>query len=348
MPQDRSFYMGFTAFPYDVTAEAIIESYTNQRENGDILLTHFDHGVPWDEALNNLDFPAEVQTAINEAISNKTPDHKVLLTATATETDRMNLAKYWNDSGAHQQLPEFWQDKSFNSEEVIAAYKNYCHRIIDALQPDYFAYGIEINAAFKANSESFSERLEFADSIYSDLKTSYPSLPVFLTFQDQSFNKNVVQLHEVTTQLLAYSDMIAVSTYPFWHYDFPDRDADPELFANDWLKDMRALTPDKPFAISETGFCTESLVLPAYGVYIKGNENWQNEYVQKLMVEANSLEAEFVVWFVYRDLDRLEMNLPEPNDALRIWRDNGLEDEDGHPRPAHSTWSDWKALPVNG
>ncbi|HHB52699.1 MAG TPA: hypothetical protein ENK75_06665, partial [Saprospiraceae bacterium] len=95
MPDKRSFYMGFTAFPYDITPEALKQSYINQVENGDILLTHFDHGVPWTEALDDLPFPNEVASAISEAIANKTPHHKVLLTATATDTDRNSLAKYW-------------------------------------------------------------------------------------------------------------------------------------------------------------------------------------------------------------------------------------------------------------
>ena len=139
------------------TPEAIEQSYRNQAENGDILLTHFDHGVPWNEALNDESFPAEVETAIDEAIANKTPQHKVFLTATATDTDRDKLAKYWNDADSHQPLPADWADKSFNSPEVIEAYRKYCHRIIDAVQPDYFAYGIEINGSFKEGTTFFLE-----------------------------------------------------------------------------------------------------------------------------------------------------------------------------------------------
>ena len=347
IPSERSCHMGFTAFPYGISTSAYSQSYVNQSSNGDILLTHFDHGVPWDESLNNLPFPNEVQTAIDEAVANISPDHKVLLTATATDTDRDKLAKYWNDNGSQQPLPTFWQNLSFNSPEVITAYRNYCHRIIDAIQPDYFAFGIEINASFLINTTPFDNYLMFADSIYIELKSSYPSLPIFLTFQDQSFNKNKAELQEVTSSLLSYSDMIAVSTYPFWLYEHPNQDANPKLFANNWLKEMRDLAPDKPFAISETGYCAENLKLPNYGVDIKATAEWQNEYLQKLLAEANKLDAEFVMWFVYRDLDLLESNLPEPNDALKIWRDNGLEDGNGNKRPSYFKWHDWKALPVN-
>lgn len=346
IPAERTFYMGFTAFPYDITSQASAQSYMNQSLNGDILLTHFDHGVPWDEALNNQPFPIEVQTAIDECIANITPNHKVLLTATATDTDRDKLAKYWNNAGSHQPLLPNWENKSFNSPEVITAYKNYCHRIIDAINPDYFAFGIEVNASFLQNSQAYENYKVLADSIYTNLKMSYPSLPIFLTFQDQSFNKTKTELHHLTTELLEYSDYIAVSTYPFWQYNFPERDANPKLFDNNWLLEMRQLAPNKPFAISETGFCAENLDLQDFVVKIKASEKWQKEYAQKVLIEAHKLDAEFLVWFVYRDYDLLESNLPEPSIALKIWRDNGLQNGNGVRRPSHDTWDIWKSLEV--
>jgi hypothetical protein len=345
IPEKRTFYMGFTAFPYDVSSSAVSQSYSNQASNGDILLTHFDHGVPWNEALNNQPFPNEVQTAINESIANTSVNHKVLLTA--TDTDRDKLAKYWNNNVSQQPLPAFWQQKSFNSPEVIQAFRNYCHRIIDAIQPNYFAFGIEINATFLATTQEFKAYLELAKSVYNDLKQSYPNIPIMLTFQDQSFNKTKDELKQLTSILLQYSDMVAVSSYPFWQYDFPSREANPKLFDKNWLKEMRDLAPNKPFAVSETGFCAENLKLPNYGVDIKGKIEWQNEYVQKLLTEANKLNAEFILWFVYRDLDLLENNLPTPNDALKIWRDNGLEDGGGNKRSSYYQWHKWKKLSVN-
>jgi hypothetical protein len=52
----RTFRMGFTAFPYDITPEAVAASRKFVRENGDILAHHIE-GVPWTEALNDQPFP---------------------------------------------------------------------------------------------------------------------------------------------------------------------------------------------------------------------------------------------------------------------------------------------------
>ena len=53
---ERSFYMGFTPFPYDDSLQAVNETYQNVLDDGDVILIHFDNGVPWNEALNDLPF----------------------------------------------------------------------------------------------------------------------------------------------------------------------------------------------------------------------------------------------------------------------------------------------------
>ncbi len=345
-PNQRSFYMGFTAFPNDLTQQALDETFQNVIQNGDVLLVHFDNGIPWNEALNNLPFPTEIQSVINQSINAVTANHKIVLTTSATDLSRANLAKYWNDNGTHQELPTPWDTYDFDDPDIIEAYINYCKRIIDAIQPDYFAYGIEVNPNFIESSDKFNAYLILADTVYNELKQVYPSLPIFLTFQDQSFNKNKDELHRLTKILLDYSDMIAVSTYPFWQFGFSTQDANPSLFTDNWLKEMRDLAPNKPFAVSETGFIAEDLIMDDILVNIKGTEQWQADYVQKLCTEANKLDAEFILWFVYRDYDLLYDALPNPPSYFKIWKDNGLLDGTGNKRTAYSTWDTWKQLSV--
>ncbi len=345
IPEERSFYMGFTAFPYDLSMDALNQSYANQVQNGDLLLTHFDHGVPWNEALNGLPFPSQVQEDIDRAVENKTPYHKILLTATPTNSSRDQLAGYWNNNGSHQPLPPPWNSYTFKTPEVISAYTNYCKRIIDAIQPNYFAYGIEINASFLENTSAYDNFMILAQQVYDTLKHDYPNLPIFLTFQDQSFNKDKKELANITKMMMDYSDIMAVSTYPYWQYNYPKRDANPTLFPNNWLQEMKNIAPNKPFAISETGYCAENLILNEYGVKIVGTEKWQADYTQKLFIEAQKLNAMFIAWFIYRDYDHLYQKIPST--TLKIWKDTGLEDENGTLRPAHIVWDEWRNLLLN-
>lgn len=343
LPDTRSFFMGFTAFPYDLTAAAINETYANVSRDGDIYLNHLDHGVPWNEALDGDPFPQEVQQTLEEAVNAKGTNQKFFLTATATNQERTGLANYWNNDGTHQPLLDQWRSRTFDDPLVIQAYLNYCKRIIDVSNPDYFAYGIEINSGFLNNMQEFEAYLVLADSVYRNLKELYPNLPIMLTFQDQAFNKSRSELLEITKSMLPFSDYIAISSYPFWQYDFPGRDANPALLQSDWLADFRLLAPDKPFAISEGGYIAEDLIMDSFGVRIKGTEDWQRDYLDKLLNHANDLNAEFICWFVYRDYDRLYETFP--TDIMKIWRDTGLLDGDGNTRPAYDRWLEWKDLP---
>lgn len=340
----RSFHLGFTAFPYDNTVEAQLETFEEVTENSDIFLNHLDHGVPWDEAFNDLPFPSEVQGTLQATKSGLAPNTKILLTATPANQTRENLAEYWNNDGSHQPLPQFWQGKTFDDPDVISAYTKYCNRIIDEVQPDYFAYGIEVNAAFTKNDAAFTQFLTLAEAVYSSLKVDYPNLPVFLTFQDRSFNNTNQELLEITGMFLPFSDYIAISTYPFLNYLDLKQDADPGLISDNWLKDFKNLDTSKPFAISETGFCADDLVIENLGVDVKATKEWQAEYLTKLFQLSNNLDAEFIAWFVYRDYDMLYDKTPNPTDILKVWRDNGLLDGEGNTRPSFDIWQDWKAM----
>ncbi|SNZ01618.1 Glycosyl hydrolase family 53 [Flagellimonas pacifica] len=346
-PDGRSFFMGFTAFPYDSSTNALTETYQNVIADGDIFLSHLDFGVPWDEAMNDLPFPEEVQNTINIAKNSKSSSTKIVLITTPTDQSRNNLAKYWNNTGSHQPLPAFWEGKSFDDPDVVSTFIKYCKRLIDEVDPDYFGYGIETNATFRKDDPAFAQFLTLVEAVYTALKADYPNLPMFLSLQDQSYDNTKTELLEISKMLVAHSDYIAMSTYPFLYYENLKRDANPDLFADNWLDDFRNLDTSKPFAVSETGFSADDLVIENLGVNAKSTEDWQKGYVEKLMNHLNALDAEFALWFVYRDYDLLYQNTPSPPDILKVWRDNGLLDGEGNQRPAYELWKQWLQLPKN-
>ena len=347
IPEFRNFRMGFTAFPYDLSLEALRDAFNYARDEGDVFLTHLDMGVPWDEVKNDLPFPSKVKETLDGAITLNKPGQKLFLSATPTSQERNALALMWNDNGEHQPLPFQWINRKFNDPIVIETYIKYCKRLIDYSNPDYFAFGIEVNASFKRGSQSYVGFLHLAEATYTQLKESYPSLPIFMTFQDQAFNKTRPELIEMTEELLEFSDIIAMSTYPFWLYDFPTRDANPALLNKDRLSTFRNLDRFKPFAISETAYIAEDLIMESIGVNIKGSESWQNEYLDILLSKCQELEAEFLIWFISRDYDALYESIEDPEVILRVWKDTGLRDGAGNQRPSYHTWMKWLELSVN-
>jgi hypothetical protein len=345
LPDDRSFFMGFTAFPYALTQQALDETYESVAKDGDIYLLHLDAGVPWEEALLGINFPENITKTLQEALDAKGNNQMLFVTATPTSQTRNTLALYWNEIGEHQPLPAFWKGKRFNDPDVISAYTNYCKQIIDYTQPDYFAYGIEVNNSFDKNGDDYESFLDLAESVYETLKVSYPTLPIMLTLQGDSFEIPKGDLMQISRDLLEFSDFVAMSTYPFLTSQDFNRDANPALFTNDWLKEFRDLAPKKPFAVSETAFIAEDLELQSVNIKARANEEWQKDYLQKLLIHVNNLDAEFVCWFVYRDYDQI-YDLA-PSDAFRIWRDTGLKDEDGKERVSYGLWKEWMRVLKN-
>ena len=65
MPETtRSFKMGFTPWPYDATTQAVNFVYEQAVARGDFVAHHLDGGVPWNEALAQTSYPANVEAEI--------------------------------------------------------------------------------------------------------------------------------------------------------------------------------------------------------------------------------------------------------------------------------------------
>ena len=82
---------------------------------------------------------------------------------------------------------------------------------------------------------------------------------------------------------------------------------------------------------------------------MKSSEKDQKRYVERMLREANELDAEFVVWFVVADYDKLWGVLKWAvlfNPLIRAWKDTGLYDGDLKPRPALEVWDEWLDKPV--
>lgn len=349
----RSFLMGFTPFPYDLSVEAVQDTYAFTAANSDLVCFHHDAGVPWPEALiGTHQYHPNLIASIEIEREQVRPHQSVYVSATCQTNARAgDLALYWGEND-NMPLPEGWESRRLDDPEVIVAYTNWCRYLIDRLEPDYFAYAIEANGGFSGLSDP--ELLEFATlawSVYSTLKFEYPDLPVFLTVQSSSTEVERAGLLDVTSLLLQMSDMVAVSQYPYLELRYAGWEVhgDPDEIPKTLLSDIVDLAPDKPFAISETGYIAEDMLVPEPLIFAPGEPAWQAEYVDGLLTEIQGYDAEFVVWFVSRDFDHLLDTfdlLGVPIDpSFYIWRDNGLLDGDGAPRPALTRWRRWLDRP---
>lgn len=333
----RNYYLGFTPYSFDVTSQSLDEVYNKISKDADIINHHFDDGIPWNEALLNQPFDANI-TADWAYRKAKTPaNHKVIVSVTPLNPQRDGLALY-KANQSNMSLPSPWNGYSFNSTFVQQAYLNYCKQIIDFFEPDYFVFGIEVNLLINTDPtlNKWNAYVNLHQYIYSELKKLYPELPLMVSFSGMDLIKDYTDANH-TQQLIGFSDIItstdyfAISLYPFLS-KFTAETLPDNLF------NILFAMSSKPICITETGYPAEVFSIYGGSVVYNGTKEKQNNYFQKLLAAADKFNVDFIINFVLRDYDKVWQASGSPDDLSKIWRDTGLYDQDGNVRPSYETW----------
>jgi hypothetical protein len=340
-PETRSFYMGFTPFPYEISAEGVNYVYDKLNSDADIINHHFDNGVPWTEALSGAEFSQAIKDDWNYRKSKTSPNHKIYLSVTPLDFTRTGLAAFRGASD-NMPLPSPWNSYRFSDENVKTAFLNYCKRSIDFFKPDYFNMAIEANLLYVNKPDLWSDYLQLHTFIYHELKLAYPELPIFASVSGAPLLKGFlegvdhVQQRLAVLQLMEYSDMYAISFYPYLsNYlgnPYPENTFD-DLFH----------VSEKPLAVAETGYAAQGFSINAGKglVTVESNPVKQQKYTQDLLEACSRRKAAFVINFCLRDYDQLWAQLGSPMDINIAWRDSGLYDENGNARMALTTWKNY-------
>jgi hypothetical protein len=342
-PGARRFRLGFTPDDLLNTPEigkTVLDTLT---KHSDLVALHLGLGVPWEEALNEQPFPPAVEKYLakwSRLEDQLRGNHAVYLALTPLKLQRNDIALYW---GGDEAGVKKWKNRNFDEAETILAYTRFCRRMIRRFTPNYFAYGIEANMLAGANLKKFEQFRVLTKQVYCTLKKENPELPVFLTFQIDQYHRYRATQRPAIEKLLPYTDVIAVSTYPYMEGYLP------QTLPSDWFSNVAALDPAKKFAIAETGFIAEeSYHNWQNGRTVEGSEAAQAAYVRHLLTIANRQQAQFVVWFFPQDVDEFWRNQTNPLARwfVKIWRDSGLVDGDGKEREGMKEWDRWLMQPM--
>ncbi|MBX3086834.1 MAG: glycosyl hydrolase 53 family protein [Anaerolineae bacterium] len=342
-PASRSYYLGFTPFPYDISFDAVNFTYDKIATDADLISHAFDNGVPWPEALSGKEFHANVMGDWNLRKTKTPTDHKVYVQITPINLMRNALAPYRAEKD-DLPLPVPWDSYAFNAPEVKQSYLNYCRRVIAYFDPDFLAIGIEVNLLMQNRPDLWPSYVELHRYVYGELKKEYPTLPIMVTFQVTAMLEGYQPEYDHQRQMQAlrdlidYTDIFAMSVYPYFSVYTTQR------LPTDIFDQLAALT-DKPLAVSETGYPAQPFTLTQPPVTFETDETKQNRYISLLLAKANEYNFKFIINFVLRDYDRI-WELTGKSDFVAVWRDTGLYDENGKPRQALQTWKDALALPV--
>jgi hypothetical protein len=328
----RPFRMGFTAFPHDFTPQAVEETRTFVRANADLIAHHIE-GVPWTEALRAGPFSKELLGEYDSKRSMRPPGAKVYLAISPGRGD-LKLP----DKGAAPLPPEL-KGKPYDDPLVKKAYLAYCRRSIEFFTPDYLAIGIETNEILSAGLDKWRAYVELHRYVYRELKREYPNLPIFASFTLHNMAKDQGRMFDAWAELMPENDLVAVSYYPFLLGWPPEK-------ALQWLTEKFDRF-GKPYAFVETNEAGDRLVLPQSKIVIDGSPQKQATYLRTLLALAEQRRFEFVVLFIHRDYDalwdKIKATAPE---LFMAWRDCGLLDEQGNPRPAYAVWREYFERPL--
>ena len=111
--------------------------------------------------------------------------------------------------------------------------------------------------------------------------------------------------------------------------------------AFDWLREFAG---DKPIVITETGYPAEPTENPIWP-QMPGSPEKQMKYLETLFEVATRDRYGFVIVFLHRDYDQMWEGLKSTRPAWHVaWRDIGLFDGNGEPRPAWKLWKQFFSL----
>lgn len=329
--------MGFSASPHErgLSGKAQVQEFLSK--NSDFVLEDFSEGVPWEESLHDRPFPQSV--AVSLRIRKKMLEGNALaLHVSPFDLKRTQLAGYWPIT-TMDSVKKIWSEKTFQDRDIKDAYLNFCLKIIRQFQPTYFAYAVDVNSFAAARPDQWDAFKSFAQEVYRGLKSQHPHLPVYVTLNASSFWKQPEVQEQRIREILPYSDFIAVSAYPHLGA-FQDLAKLPK----DFFSRLAKIGP-KPFAIADTGYPHP---LPENGAT---HTDSQKRYLEFVLKESHKLQAEFVVWFHYRNFQKIVDAVPDENRApevvkvLESRKNYGLVDDAGNPKNSHAVWKLWFQLP---
>ncbi len=329
--------MGFTPWPYDDTISAVNNTYDIIQQNGDIIAHHLTQGVPWREALFGLPYPTHLENEIDGRLSRTLDDKAVFLAIDSLNLLRYALVGNWGEAGQEARSGA-WATRSFADPEVIAAFSNFSLDMIERFDPEYYSYCTEVSDLILNNPEVYEDFVVFAQGVYENIKAEYPDLPVMLSLSLKSpGSERSETIANQFARIADYVDIAGISIYPYAFFAEGDG-ASVDTLPDGWLSQIETIAPGKPVAIAETGWPAENVDVPLLDLAVESSAAMQRDYVEKMLLGAEALDAEFVIWYTAVDYDAF-WNGTLGQDALSaIWKDIGLYDEDLNPRQSLNTW----------
>ncbi|HEU0121139.1 MAG TPA: hypothetical protein VFQ91_11490 [Bryobacteraceae bacterium] len=342
----RTFRMGFTPFPLEQTVDGWTRAFQTISRHGDLTALFIQDGLPWEHAFDGKavrEYPSGIRAFLEfqlELIRAVTPSQARYLAFNPLSVDYRGLAASWTDE-INEPLLYPWNTYDLDHAHVKQVITNHLRALVDFFEPQYLNVGIEVNILLARNFDHWPAYLDLHRHLYTELKKSYPKLPVFTSIQYEhllGLHGDSIRLRDRLSEtypdvlinevkkLLQYSDILAISTYPHM-IEHLKIDAAYYGTAKELAQERRI-----PLAVDQTGF--SSVPLQILGIELPGSEAAQEQFIGFILREAVTGNFQFVVNFIPVDYGTAYGVDP----VALSWAYTGMYRPDGTPKPALSVW----------
>lgn len=330
----RNFEMGFTTWPYGPNQSDVDSTYLLIQDNGDCYTEHLDNKIPWKALINNTPFPSEFLNDLTGRKIQKPANKSLILSVSLLNGSRADLIEDYDGS-----VPNYNQ---LNDSTIADAYFDYLDYLIEELNPSYLIAALEVNELLEKNATKWAEYKLLIAAVKERLKAKYSTLMISESITLHNWyepgSSSLTNEQQEISNYISTQDFAAISFYPFLAGLSSEKGFNDAFF-------FLNKNVNIPIAFSETGHLAEDLIIPNLNTTIKSDLIQQQQYMDILLNNAQNNNYLFVTWWTYRDYDKLWNTFPANlKDIGQIWRDTGIEDENGAKRPAYSSWNSFFKL----
>lgn len=329
-------------FPYDLTADAVRRVSSLIHSNADVYTVQLDNGVPWAEALSGKPFPESLQDQWRRHKESIAPHHKVYVAIAPLAEDRTS----WAGAPKGSSAPAWARDETRLTEELRTAYGKYVLRVVEYFGPDYLNIGVEAGDMAAKLPRKWPQFEALFAATATAVKASHPKIAVGI-----STGLPFLQMDSVlkrASRVFEQSDYVGISFYPYMS-EFYEKFGAARLPAPpaQWREPLEWLhrNTQKPIAICETGYSSEAVRLPKYGLALQGDPATQAQYIEDLADIALRDHYLFTVFFLAADYDALMRKASPGDDRHRMWGRTGFYGTNGVAKPA---WGSFQKAWFNG
>ena len=323
----RSFRLGFTATPAELTDESYASAFDLAARYGEVIAVP--RAPRWASFLPGAEDDEDlVARTVSESAAAAARG-----LALVVALDPFDPA----DRGRLASLPAGYEGRDLSNPALRRAFVEEARYVAANQRPAYLSLASEINSTFERDPTAYRQFTAVYREAYRAVKAVSPGTKVFVTFQYEELLGVVPWLppHVARWELLedfrGRLDLLALSSFPSFAYSVA-RKVPPDYYSR------AADRIEAPIAFLPAGFAST----PGRDGVNSSTEAEQRRFLSRLLGDAEALSAELVVWYLGRDP---HYEVARPADLLAS---TGLRDAVDAPKEAWAIWEEAARRPLTG